>query len=261
MFGVIKTFRQIRIGGQGWFEAILPAIIHLNFCFMSTLPISCWAAEDIPTNRAESLGYKALSDVELLSIIIGSGSYANTSIDLAREVMFSCNNNVKNLSKLSEHDLLRMKGLGKTKLARILAAMELGARRFDAARDEKTRCSTATQIYNHYHHRLADLDHEEFWVTYMNQNSDVIKDVKISQGGITETACDIRIIMREAVLCNATQIACVHNHPSGRLCPSKCDEDLTRSVKHACEIMRLYFADHVIVTDGNYYSFHEQGRI
>ena len=228
---------------------------------MKSLPISCWAAEDIPTNRAESLGYKALSDVELLSIIIGSGSYANTSIDLAREVMYQCNNNVKNLSKLNERDLLRMKGLGKTKLARIMAAMELGTRAFDASKDEKPDLGTAPRIYNHYHHRLADLEHEEFWVTFMNQNYKLIKDYKLSQGGITETSCDIRIMMREAVLCNATIIACVHNHPSGSLSPSKCDEDLTRAIKNACDIMRIHFLDHVIVTDGNYYSFHELGKI
>ena len=228
---------------------------------MRNLPISCWAAEDIPTNRAENLGYKALTDVELLSIIIGSGSVYNNSVDLAREVMFHCDNNVKNLSKLSERDLLKMKGLGKTKLARIMAAMELGARQFDAAKEEKADLSTATRIYKHYHHRLADLDHEEFWVTYMNQNYKVIKDVKIGQGGITETSADIRLIMREAVLCNATIIACVHNHPSGRLSPSRYDDELTQSVKRACEVMRIYFCDHVIVTDGNYYSYHEQGKI
>ena len=228
---------------------------------MANLPISSWAKEDIPTNRAEELGYKALSDVELLSIIIGSGSYANTSIDLAREVLYHCNNNVKNLSKLSEHDLLRMKGLGKTKLARILAAMELGTRAYDASKEEKPKCGTATQIYRHYHHRLCDLDHEVFWVTFMNQNYDVIKDYRLSQGGITETAVDIRIIMREAVLCNATIIACVHNHPSGRLTPSMADERLTKDIQRACDVMRIHLLDHVIVTDGQYYSFHELGKI
>lgn len=228
---------------------------------MANLPISMWAREDIPTCKAEDQGYKALSDVELLSIIIGSGSYANTSIDLAREVMFHCNNNVKNLSKLCERDLLKMKGLGKTKLARIMAAMELGARQFDAAREERVDCGTATRIYNHYHHRLADLDHEEFWVTFMNNDYKVIKDVKIGQGGITETSADIRIIMREAVMCNATIIACVHNHPSGRITPSRCDDQLTTDVKRACEVMRIHLVDHVIITDGAYYSYHEEGKI
>jgi len=228
---------------------------------MANLPISCWAREDIPTNRAEELGYKALSDVELLSIIIGSGSVYNNSVELAREVLFSCNNNVKNLSRLSEHDLLKMKGLGKTKLARIMAAMELGTRAHDASKDERPDLGTATRIYRHYHHRLADLDHEEFWVTFMNQNYKLIKDYKISQGGITETSCDIRILMREAVLCNATIIACVHNHPSGSLTPSRADEELTRSIKNACEVMRIHFLDHVIITDGNYYSFHELGKV
>ena len=228
---------------------------------MRTLPISMWAREDIPTYKAEDLGCKALSDVELLSIIIGSGSVYNNSIDLAREILFHCGNNIKNLSKVRLEEFLKMKGLGRTKAARIMAAMELGARQFDAAREEKVDCGTATRIYNHYYHRLADLDHEEFWVTYMNHNYQVIKDVKIGQGGITETSADVRIMMREAVLCNATIIACVHNHPSGRLSPSKYDDQLTTTIKNACECMRIYLVDHVIVTDGAFYSYREQGKI
>lgn len=229
---------------------------------MANLPINCWAAEDIPTNRAENLGYKALSDVELLSIIIGSGSLYNNSVDLAREILYQCcGNNIKNLSKVRLEEFLKMKGLGRTKAARIMAAMELGARQFDAAREERVDCGTATRIYNHYHHRLADLDHEEFWVTFMNNDYKVIKDVKIGQGGITETSADIRIIMREAVMCNATMIACVHNHPSGRITPSRCDDQLTTDVKRACEVMRIHLVDHVIITDGAYYSYHEEGRL
>lgn len=228
---------------------------------MRNLPISCWAKEDIPTNKAEDLGFNALSDVELLSIIIGSGSVHSNSIDLARELLYHCNNNLKNLSKLTEHDLLRMKGLGKTKLARIMAAMELGTRAHDASRDERVHLSTATQIYRHYHHRMMDLDVEEFWVTFCNQDYKVIKDVRISRGGFTDTAVDIRLIMREAVLANATICFAVHNHPSGNLCPSRADEELTKTIARACEIMRIYFADHVIITDGAYYSFREVGKI
>lgn len=228
---------------------------------MKSLPISCWAAEDIPTCKAEEKGFKALSDVELLSIIIGSGSVYNNSVDLAREILYQCGNNIKNLSKLRYEDLLMMKGLGKTKFSRIMAAMELGARQFDAAKEEKPDCGTPARIYNHYHHRLATLDHEEFWVTFMNHNYKVIKDVKIGQGGITETSADIRIIMREAVLCNATIIACVHNHPSENFRPSKVDDCLTMSIKKACEIMKIYFCDHVIITDGAFYSYREQGRL
>lgn len=228
---------------------------------MANLPISRWAREDIPTYKAEDQGFKALSDVELLSIIIGSGSVYNNSVDLAREILYQCGNNIKNLSKIRYEDLLKMKGLGKTKFARIMAAMELGARQFDAAREEKADCGTATRIYNHYQHRLAELDHEEFWVTFMNHNYKVIKDVKIGQGGITETSVDVRLIMREAVLSNATIIACVHNHPSGRLVPSKFDDLLTQDIKKACELMRIHLCDHVIVTDGAYYSYVEEGKL
>ena len=110
------------------------------------------------------------------------------------------------------------------------------------------------------HPVMQDLDTEEFWLLLMNQNYRLIKKVRISHGGISETTVDIRIIIREAVLANATVLAVCHNHPSGNLSPSRADEDLTKSIKRACELMRIFFMDHVIVTDGQYYSFHEQGK-
>lgn len=226
-----------------------------------SLPICCWAAEDIPTNRAETNGYKSLTNAELISIIIGSGSKDLNAIELSRVILSHCGNNLKSLLRLRQEDLTAINGLGRQKVSKIYAALELGLRMIEMQTEEKPDLGTATRLYRHYVGRIGNLDEEEFWVSFMNQGYRLIKDYRVSRGGLTETAVDIRIIMREAVLCNATVIACVHNHPSGRLSPSNADDNLTRDIKRACEFMKIYFADHVIVTDGNYYSYHEQGRL
>jgi DNA repair protein RadC len=108
---------------------------------------------------------------------------------------------------------------------------------------------------------MQDLDVEEFWLLLMNQSCRLIKDVRIAHGGITEVSVDVRILMREAVLCNATMMAVCHNHPSGSIRPSRQDDELTKRIQKACEVMRIHFLDHVIITDGLYYSYHEEGRL
>ena len=228
---------------------------------MNTLPISCWAAEDIPANRAENMGYNALTNAELLSIIIGSGTQDCNAIETARIILNRCNNNLSTLSKMELHDFNSIKGVGRQKAARIMACMELSRRRNNTRGEEKPELSYATRVYNHFVGRMRDLDIEEFWVSFLNQNHKLIKDVKISSGGITETLCDVRIIAREAVLCNATMVVACHNHPSGSINPSKPDDMLTNAIRKMCECMRFHFVDHVIVVDGNYYSYREQGRI
>ena len=127
--------------------------------------------------------------------------------------------------------------------------------------EERPDLGTATRIYNHMHPIMQDLDVEEFWVLLMNQHYRLIKKLRISHGGITETAVDIRIIIKEAVLANATILAVCHNHPSGNLSPSSQDDHLTKDIKRACELMHIHFLDHVIITDGQYYSYHEQGKL
>jgi DNA repair protein RadC len=127
--------------------------------------------------------------------------------------------------------------------------------------EERPDLGTATLIYNHMHPLMQDFDVEEFWLLLMNQNYRLIKKTRIAHGGISEVSVDVRIIIREAVLANATIIAVCHNHPSGSLRPSQADNDLTAAIAKACGVMRIKFLDHVIVTDGAYYSYHEQGRI
>ena len=139
--------------------------------------------------------------------------------------------------------------------------MELGKRRQMAGCPIAPDLSTASAIYRYMLPKMQDLKTEEFWVLLCNQNYKLIKPVRISQGGITETSVDIRIIMKQAVLCNATILAAVHNHPSGCIHPSRYDDELTNSIKKACQLMRIHFSDHVIVCDGQYYSYVERGRL
>ena len=227
---------------------------------MEKLNINKWAKEDRPREKMADLGTEALSNAELLAILIGSGSTDESAVELMKHVLADCNNNLNTLGKKSIQDLTKYKGIGEAKAITILAACELGKRRQAESPEERPDLSTATKIYRHMHHLMQDLDVEEFWVLLMNQHYRLIKKVKISHGGITETAVDIRIIFKEAVLANATILAVCHNHPSGNLTPSRADEELTKSIQKACELMRIYFMDHVIVTDGQYYSFHELGK-
>ena len=227
---------------------------------MEKLNINQWAKEDRPREKRADLGTEALSNAELLAILIGSGSTDESAVELMKHVLADCNNNLNTLGKKSIQDLTKYKGIGEAKAITILAACELGKRRQAESPEERPDLSTATKIYRHMHHLMQDLDVEEFWVLLMNQHYRLIKKVKISHGGITETAVDIRIIFKEAVLANATILAVCHKHPSGNLTPSRADEELTKSIQKACELMRIYFMDHVIVTDGQYYSFHELGK-
>ena len=219
------------------------------------LPISKWSIEDRPTEKLQRLGTDSLTDAELLAILIGSGTQQYSAVDIAKHVMGKFNNNLNTLGKARFDEFDDIEGVGTQTACKIMAAVELGKRRQLATAELRPDMSTATRIYNYMLPKMQDLNHEEFWVLLMNQNYKLLKAERISIGGITETSADIRIIMREAVLNNATILAAVHNHPSGSLTPSRADDTLTTAIKNA------YFLDHVIVTDGAFYSFHEMGKL
>ena len=225
------------------------------------LTIAHWSEDDQPREKLRDKGPQALSNAELLAILIGSGSPGVSAVELMQDVLGDCNNNLNTLGKMTIQQLCDYKGIGEAKAITILAACELGKRRQMESPEERPDLGTATRIYNHMHPVMQDLDVEEFWLLLMNQDYKLIKKMRISHGGITEVAVDIRIIMREAVLANATILAVCHNHPSGSLKPSPQDDALTQSVKRACDVMRIRFLDHVIITDGSYHSYHESGRI
>lgn len=225
------------------------------------LNINQWAEEDRPREKLERLGAQALSDAELLAILIGSGSSKEDAVSLMKRILNHCNNNLNTLGKMTIHDLCQFNGVGPAKAISIMAACELGKRRQLETAEERPDLGTATRIYNHMHPLMQDLDTEEFWVLLMNQNYRLIKKVRIAHGGISEVSVDIRIVMREAVLVNTTILAVCHNHPSGNIRPSRMDDALTESIRKACQMMRIHFLDHVIVADGLYFSYREEGRI
>lgn len=228
---------------------------------MEKLNINQWAEEDRPREKMMALGSQALSDAELLAILVGSGSPQEDAVSLMKRILNDCNNNLNTLGKMTLRQLCDYNGVGPAKAITILAACELGKRRQMEKPEERPDLGTATKIYNHMHPVLQDCDVEEFWLLLMNQNHRLIKQIRISHGGITEVSVDIRIIMREAVLANATIIAVCHNHPSGNLRPSTADNDLTNQLQRSCQLMRIHFMDHVILTDGSYFSYRETGRL
>ena len=225
------------------------------------LSIKDWDEADMPREKLERLGAEALSNAELLAILIGSGSTKESAVDLMKPVMSDCNNNLNTLGKLTITDLMKYNGVGPAKAITILAACELGKRRQAEKPEERVKLDSALAIYKEMHPVMQDLDVEEGWVLLMNQNFKLIKKMCISRGGLTETAIDVRVIIKQAIMSNATVIALCHNHPSGGLRPSGADDSLTNKVKDACNLMRLFFLDHVIITDGGYYSYSEEGRV
>lgn len=228
---------------------------------MDKLNINQWAEEDRPREKMMALGPQALSDAELLAILIGSGSAEEDAVTLMKRILADCNNNLNTLGKMTIRELCAYKGVGEAKAITILAACELGKRRQMETPEERPDLGTATRIYNHMRPVLQDLDVEEFWLLLMNQNHRLIKKQRIAHGGISEVLVDIRILMKEALLANATIMAVCHNHPSGSLHPSQMDNDLTQTLARACQLMHIRFLDHVIVTDGAYYSYHEEGLV
>ena len=225
------------------------------------LSVGQWAETDRPRQKLNSLGAQALTNAELLSILIGTGSREEDAVRLCARVLADCGNNLNTLGKRSAQELMQYNGLGFSKVMAILAAVELGKRRQLAQVEETPDLGTATRIYNFMHPQMMDLEVEEFWALLLNQHYRLIKAVCISRGGITETAVDIRLIMKQCVTNNATILAVCHNHPSGNIRPSMQDDGLTKQIKKACDLLRVHFTDHVIITDGSYYSYHEEGLI
>ena len=178
-----------------------------------------------------------------------------------KRVLADCENNLNTLGKLSITDLTTYNGIGEAKAITILAACELGKRRQAADVAKRPNLNSATAIYSYMHPKLQDKDVEEAWILLMNQKLDLIEAKCISHGGITGTAIDVRIILKEALLKNATAIALCHNHPSGNPSPSKEDDSITISVKKAADTMRIHFIDHIVVADQRFYSYREEGRI
>ncbi len=224
------------------------------------LTINQWAEEDRPREKMLEKGIGALTDAELLAILIGSGNTDETAVELMRRVLASCNHNLNELGKLTVEDLCTYKGIGPAKAISICAASELGKRRKLSELTERNQVTCSTDVYNLLHPLMCDLPTEECWVLLLNQSNKVIDKVKISSGGISETSVDVRCVLREALIKRAVSIILCHNHPSGNARPSKEDDKLTSKVRQAGEYMNINLADHLIVCDGHYYSYVDEGR-
>ena len=225
------------------------------------LTINKWAVEDRPREKLINIGADKLSNAELLAILIGSGSTRESAVELMKHVLADCKNNLNTLGKLSITDLTTYNGIGEAKAVTILAACELGKRRQASDIAKRPNLDSAPAIYNYMYPKVQDKDVEEAWILLMNQKLDLIEAKCISHGGITGTAIDVRIILKEALLKNATAIALCHNHPSGNPRPSREDDNITNCLKKAADTMHIYFVDHVIVAQQHFYSYREEGKI
>ena len=223
------------------------------------LTIPQWSEADRPREKMMQKGAEALTDAELLGILIGSGNTEESAVALMQRVLAAAGNDLNQLGKWEVRDFARFKGLGPAKSITVMAALELGKRRKLQERPERATIRSSQDIYELFHPLLCDLPMEEFWVLLLNQAARVIDKVRISRGGIDQTTADVRAILREALLQRATQIALVHNHPSGSVQPSNEDRRLTQLVQQGAQTMNIRLLDHVVVTDGRYYSFCDEG--
>jgi len=204
----------------------------------------------------------ALSNAELLAIILRSGTKNETVVELSQRILKSFGNDVNKMGKVSaEYLISNFKGVGEAKAIGIVAALELGKRRKAEEIHKRNKIVCSLDIYNYFHPFLGDLHHEEFWALFLNNSSRVIDKFKISQGGISETVVDGKLIYKEAIAHLATLVVLCHNHPSGNNMPSSHDNVITQRIKKGLEAIEINLLDHVIITDGNYYSFADDGRI
>jgi len=221
--------------------------------------ILTWAEEDRPREKLLLKGRAALSDAELIAILIGSGTVKLSAVDVAKGIMNSASNNINDLAKQSIKDLMKNKGVGEAKAITIIAALELGRRRQDIAHDKRRKITGSMDVYAEMKPHLLDLPHEEFWIVLLSRANEVIRSLQISIGGVTGTVADTKMIFKLAIENLASSIILVHNHPSGQLVPSKADLDLTRNIVEAGHILDIPVLDHMIFTDHGFYSFVDSG--
>ncbi len=226
------------------------------------LRIKDLASEDRPREKILLKGLHTLTDTELLAVIIGSGNKEETALELSQRILESVDFKLDQLGKYSiKHLISQFKGIGLVKAVSIAAAMELGKRRKASELVYKERITASIDVYEVFHPILCDLHYEEFWVILLNRANKILEKVKISQGGISETVVDTRLIIREALSRAASGMILCHNHPSGNRKPSKNDDQITSIIKKGAEFFNLQVLDHIIVCDGTYYSYADEGRI
>ncbi|UPL49680.1 RadC family protein [Hymenobacter sublimis] len=223
--------------------------------------IKSWAEEDRPREKLLQKGRAALSDAELLAILLGSGTTKLSAVDVAKLVLNAASNDLNALARFSVKELMRQKGIGEAKAITIVAALELGRRRKEADVPARPTITNSHDIYRVVRPYLQDLPHEEFWVVLLNRANVVMRTVAVSRGGVAGTVADPKLIFKEALEQLASSIILVHNHPSGNRSPSAADVALTRKLKEAGHFLDLPILDHLIYTDAGYYSFADEGTL
>lgn len=223
------------------------------------LSIKEWSENDQPREKLRALGRQVLSDTELMAILIGSGNRTESAIELCKRILNDSQNNLNELAKLSVTDLMKFKGIGEAKAISIIAALELGRRRKSQKVLDKTQITSSNHLYEYIRPVLEDLPHEEFWVILLSRANKIIGKQLIGRGGISETTADIKLIFKKSIENLASAIILAHNHPSGNLKPSQSDLNLTQKVKQAAQLFDINVLDHLIIGDGNYFSFNDEG--
>ena len=227
----------------------------------TSFSIKNWSQDNQPREKLLYKGKAALSNAELVAILIGSGSKNESAVALCMRILASVDNNLSELGKLSVKQLMEFKGIGEAKAITIAAALELGRRRRSEEALEKRKINSSLSVFELMQPIIGELQHEEFWIIYLNNSNKVILKNQLSKGGITGTLVDVRLVLKNALQVAATGLILVHNHPSGTLKPSDADKQITSKLKHAAQSLDIKVLDHLIVTEKNYFSFADEGLL
>ncbi|MGE5942699.1 MAG: RadC family protein [Flavobacteriales bacterium] len=227
----------------------------------TSFSIKNWSQDDQPREKLLYKGKATLSDAELLAILIGSGNREESAVALCKRIFASVGNNLSELGKLSITQLMEFKGIGEAKAITIAAALELGRRRRGEEALEKKKISSSNSVYELMQPIIGELEHEEFWIIFLNNSNKVIQKKQLSKGGITGTLVDVRLVLKSALEVGATGLILAHNHPSGTLKPSEADKQLTNKLKTASESLDIKVLDHLIITEKAYFSFADENLL
>jgi len=231
----------------------------LVFTLEQNFSIKNWAEDDKPREKLMLKGKSALSDAELIAILIGSGSKDESAVGLSKRILASVDNNLNALGKVSLKQLMEFKGIGEAKAITIAAALEIGRRRRIEETPELKKITSSKAVFEIMQPLIGELPHEEFWVLYLNNSNKVIHKSQLSKGGITGTVVDVRLIFKLALEYNATSVILTHNHPSGKLWASDADIEITKKLKLAGTQLDVKVLDHIIITETAYLSFQDEG--
>lgn len=228
---------------------------------MKKLPITAWLSEDRPREKLIEKGKESLSNSELLAILLGSGNRDESAVSLAHRMLKSVDGKISELAKFPLEKLTEFKGVGQAKALTIMTALEFGKRRHQEIRQNKENIASSKDVFQIMHPLLGELQHEEFWVLFLNNSNKVLSKYQLSKGGLTATLVDTRLLLKRGLELLAVAIVICHNHPSGKLEPSRADIDLTKKIKNACNSVDIKLLDHLIITEKTYFSFADENQL